>query len=232
MSAESMTAAARDHRWSYRAGAISALVLGIGYLATIPLIASVGFPPSGGEASLRYFDGKTAVWWIIVGLSVLTDLLYVPVALSLYLALKEVNRYAMLVATAFVGLFIVLDLAVTWTNEAALISLSGNYAAAANDVQRAAYAAAADYASVVLASHLAPVYAIAILSFAVLMIGVVMLKGGFSRTAGYLALATGILGIASIAGWMVTIILNAALITVWILIVAYRLWRLGAQQTP
>jgi hypothetical protein len=63
------------------------------------------------------------------------------------------------------------------------------------------------------------------------MIGVVMLKGGFSRTAGYLALATGILGIASIAGWMVTIILNAALITVWILIVAYRLWRLGARQT-
>jgi hypothetical protein len=31
---------------------------------------------------------------------------------------------------------------------------------------------------------------------------------------------------------MVTIILNAALITVWILIVAYRLWRLGARQTP
>jgi hypothetical protein len=172
------------------------------------------------------------VWWIIVGLSVLTDLLYVPVALSLYLALKEVNRNAMLLATAFVGLFIVLDLAVTWTNEAALITLSGNYAAAANEVQRAAYVAAADYASVVLASHLAPVYAIAILSFAVLIIGGVMLKGGFSRTAGYLALATGILGIASIAGWMVTIILNAALITVWILIVAYRLWRLGARQAP
>jgi hypothetical protein len=40
---------------------------------------------------------------------VLTDLLFVPVALSLYLALKGVNRNAMLVATAFLGLFIVLE---------------------------------------------------------------------------------------------------------------------------
>src|SRR5260370_16691107 len=104
---ESMTAAARDHR-SYRAGAVSALALGIGYLATIPLIASVGFPPSGGEASLRYFAGKTAAWWIIVGLSVLTDLLYVPVALSLYLALKEVNKIPMLSPPPSLPLFIVL----------------------------------------------------------------------------------------------------------------------------
>jgi hypothetical protein len=51
---------------------------------------------------------EAAVWWVIVGLSVLTDLLYVPVALSLYLVLKGVNRNAMLIATAFVGLFIVL----------------------------------------------------------------------------------------------------------------------------
>jgi hypothetical protein len=58
--------------------------------------------------SLRYFAWKTAVWWAIVGLSVLTDMLYVPVALSLYLVLKVINRNAMLIATAFVGLFIVL----------------------------------------------------------------------------------------------------------------------------
>jgi len=101
-----------------------------------------------------YFAGKTTVWWAILGLSVATDVLYIPVALSLYFALKDVNRNAMLVASAFVGLFVVLDLAVTWSNFASLIVLSGDYAAAANDAQRAAAVAAASYASAVLTSPL------------------------------------------------------------------------------
>jgi hypothetical protein len=107
-----------EGKWLYRSGGISALILGIAYVITIPLFAHVGPPPSGGEVWLKYLEGKTTVWWTILGLAVLTDFLFVPVALSLYLALKGVNRNAMLVATAFVGLFVVLDLAVTWTNYA------------------------------------------------------------------------------------------------------------------
>src|SRR6202022_349890 len=80
---------------------------------------------SGGEVWLKYLEGKTTVWWAILGLCVFTDFLFVPVALSLYVALERVNRNAMLVATAFVGLFVVLDMAVTWTNYASLLTLSG-----------------------------------------------------------------------------------------------------------
>jgi len=109
----------------YRVGGISALVLGVAYLIIIPLYASVGAPPTSGEAWLTYLDGKTTVWWAILGFSVLTDVLFVPVAFALYLALQGVNRNAMLVATAFVGVFVVLDLAVTWSNYAALLTLSG-----------------------------------------------------------------------------------------------------------
>src|SRR6266702_6725493 len=170
------TAVDPDGKWLYRVGGVSALVLGMAYIVIFPLYAHVGAPPSGdGEAWLKYFAGKTTVWWAILGLSVLTDFLYVPVALSLYLALKGVNRNAMLVATAFVGLFIVLDLAVTWSAFASLLTLSGNYAAATNDAQRAAYVAAASYPSAVLASSLEAVYSIMVLSFGILMIGLVML---------------------------------------------------------
>jgi hypothetical protein len=147
--------------------------------------------------------------------------------LSLYLALKGVNRNAMLVATAFVGLFVVLDLAVTWSHYAALLTLSRHYAAATSDVQRATYVAAATYPSAVLASRLLLVYAIVVLSFAVLMIGLVMLKGIFSKTTAYLGIATGILGIASLAGSGITIIINAVLATVWILFAGYSLYRLA-----
>ena len=55
-----------------------------------------------------------------------------------------------------------------------------------------------------------------------------MLRGGFGNTAAWLALATGISGIASLAGWGFTIILNALLATIWLLLIGYRLCRLAA----
>jgi hypothetical protein len=203
----------------------------LAYLLIFPLFAQAGVPPRGGEAWLKYLAGKTTVWWSILGLSVLTDFLYVPVALALYGVLKRVNREAMLLATAFVGLFVVLDLAVTWTNYTALLTLSGLHSSATDDAQRAAYLAAANYASAVLASPTEVYYAIVDLSLGILLIGLVMLKGRgiFSKTTAYLGLATGLLGIASAAGFFVTMILHAVLATVWILLVGYRLYRLSRQ---
>ena len=220
----------RDARWLYQVGGISALLLGVGYVITIPLYAHVGAPPQGGEPVLKYLVGKSATWWVIVALSVLTDVLFVPVGLSLYAALKDVNRHVMMVASAFVALFVVLDLAVTWTNYAALISLSGNYASAASDAQRQAYVAAANYATAVIDSRLEAVYAIGFLSFAILLIGVVMLKSSFNRITAYLALATGVLGVVAVAGVGVAVILNAVCATVWVLFTGYGLYRLDRQQ--
>jgi len=221
-----------EEKWLYRVGGICALVLGIAYIITILLYAYVGAPPSGGEAWLKYLVGKTTLWWAILGLSVLTDLLYVPIAFSLYLALSRVARSAMLVATACVGLFTVLDLAVTWPNYASLITLSGHYAAATNDAQRAAYVAAANYAAAVLPFSLA-VYSILVLSLGILIIGLVMLKGNFSKSTAYVGVGTGIFGIVSVAGPLfvsalsVTIILTSILTIVWVLLVGYRFYRLG-----
>ena len=218
-----------DGKWLYRVGGISALVLGIAYIIIIPLFAHVGAPPSGGEAWLKYLAGRTTVWWAILGLSVLTDFLFVPVALSLYVALKRVNKNAMLAGIAFMGLFVVLDLAVTWTNYGSLLTLSSLHTAATNDAQRAAYVAAANYASAVLASPTEVFYAIVDLSLGILIIGFVMLKGKgiFNKATAYLGLATGISGIISVAGFWVAIIMNAVLATAWVLFVGYRLVRLG-----
>lgn len=235
MSAKTMSVNAVDPEGTglYRVGGISALLLGLAYIATIPLYASVGAPPSGGEARLHYLVGKTTVWWAILGLSVLTDVLFVPVALALYLALKGVNRNAMLIATAFVGLFVVLDLAVTWPNYAALISLSGNYAAATTAAERAIYVAAANYASAVLTSSLEAIYSILVLSLGILLVGLVMLKGIFGKSTAYVGVLTGILGIVAAVGpffvsaLSVTIIMTAVLTTAWVLLVGFRLYRLG-----
>jgi hypothetical protein len=105
-------------------GGIAALVLGFAYNIIVFLYARVGAPPTtGGEAWFQYLPGKTTIWWAILSLSVLTDFLFVPVAFALYLALKGASRNAMLLATAFVGLFVVLDLAVTWSHYASMLVL-------------------------------------------------------------------------------------------------------------
>lgn len=216
-----------DERWLHRAGAISALVIGICYVAILPLFARVGVPPTSGEVWLKYLQGKSTIWWTILALCVLTDFLFVPLALSLYVELKQVSKNAMLLATAFVGLFIGLDLAVTWTNYASLLSLSSSYAAATNDIQRAGYVAAANYASAVLAARTLVFYSIVDLALAIFIIGFVMLKenGIFSKTTAYLGVAAGFFGILSATGFFVSIILHALLVTVWIFFVGYQLFR-------
>lgn len=223
------TAADPDDRWLYRVGGVCSLGIGLAYLAIFPLFSRVGTPPTGGEAWLKYLDGKTTVWWAILGLSVLTDLLFVPVALSLYQALNRINRSAMLLATAFVGLFVVLDLAVTWTNYASLLTLRGLYAVAADDVQRAACIAAANYASAVLASPTEVLYAIVNLSLGIFIIGCVMLqrKRVFGRITACLAVGAGLLGLVSAAGFFLTMILNAVLVTLWVLWLGVQLCRFG-----
>jgi hypothetical protein len=222
-----------DGKWLYRVGGISALALVIGYIIIIALYIPVGAPPSGAEARLTYLAGNTTVWWAILGLSVLTDMLFVPVVLALYLALKGINKNTMLLASAFVILFVILDLAVTWTNYASLITLSGNYAAATNDAQRTILIAAANYPSSVLESILLGIYAVLVPALGILLTGLVMLKGIFSKTTAYLGVVTGILGIISVVGPLLIsslgtiVILTSILTTVWVLFAGYRLYRLG-----
>jgi hypothetical protein len=226
-----------DGGWLYRVGGVSALLLGLGYIGTIPLYVYAGAPPHETEAWLAYLAGKTTEWWAILGLSVLTDLLFIPLALALYIALKDVNRNVMLLATALVLLFVGLDLAVTWSNYAALITLGERYALATTDAQRAAYVVAAQSPSAVLASTLEAVYSILILSLGILLMGLVMLKGVFGKTGAYLGVITGVLGIVSVIGPFVlptvgnAIILASVLTTLWVLLVGVRLLRLGLGQS-
>jgi len=227
-----------DRTWLFRVGGISALLLGLGYIATIPLYAVVGIPPDSGAEWLSYGADKTTMWWGILALQVFTDFLFVPVALALYLALRAVDKNLTLLAAAFLILFVVLDLAVTWPNYAAFISLSSDYAAATTDAERAALVAAAEYASAVTTSTLEGVYSIVVPSIGILLFGIVMLRSSFGRTAGYVGILTAVLGIASVVVPPIvpalgpTIILASILTTVWVLLVGYRLIRQDFQAHP
>ena len=89
------------------------------------------------------------------------------------------------------------------------------------------FVAAATFASAVLESPLAAVWAIGTLSFGFLVIGFVMLKGVFSKPTAYIGILTGVLGIAAVAGVSIAVILNAVFATIWLFFVGYRLYRLA-----
>jgi len=222
-----------DERWVHRAGGTSAILFGVAYIVIIALYIPMGAPPSGVEERLVYVAGNRTAWWAILGLSVLTDFLLAPVALSLYLALKGINKNAMLMATAFVGLFVLLDLAITWTNYASLIILSDSYATVTDEIQRTAIVTAATAPALILESSLLFIYNSLTLAIGILLTGLVMLKGVFSKGMAYLGIATGVLGIVAVVGSMfvsalgTVIILASILTTIWVLFAGFRLYRLG-----
>ena len=220
-------------QWWYQVGGLSGLVLGIGYIVITGVYSLAGALPKGAEPALTALAGQTAAWWLILGLSVLTDLLFIPLAIALYLALKEVNKNAILLGSGLLGLFVFLDLAVTWPNYAALITLSDQYAAAAGDIQRAVFVGPAGYALAVLNSSLFAVYAILIPSVGILIIGLIMLRGPFNKATAYSALGAGLLGIVAVVGPIflsalgLFAIFSSVLTTVWVLLAGYRLLRLA-----
>ena len=223
---------ADDTQGLLRLGGICAIALGVSYLIITGLYVVAGAVPTGVEAWLEYLASQTGLWWAIVGLSVLTDLLFVPVAVALYQTLKGVNKNRVMVGVLLLALFVVLDLAVTWPNYAGLITLSGDFAEATSGAEQAAFVAAASYPASVLESSLFAFYVILVPALAILVIGLVMLQGGrFGRSTAWLGVATGVLGVIAVVGPIFAsaldpaVIITAVLTTVWVLVVGYRLLR-------
>jgi hypothetical protein len=229
-----MTVEVQD-RWLWRAGAVSALALAIGYVVIIGLYVPLGAPPGPAEERLAYIARNTTTWWAILWISAVTDLLFVPVGLALYAALKGMNRSAMALAAACVGLFVFLDLALTWSNYAALIVLSGKYASAVSESARQAVVTAAEYPAIVSESTYLFVCNTMTLSVGILIAGVVMKAARFGKGAAYTGIATGVLGIVAVVGPLLvpalgpTIIVASVLTMAWLFFVAYELWRLSTR---
>jgi hypothetical protein len=159
-------------------GGVAALLIALGYFATMPAFAVAGAPPTGALARLEYHAGTVGPWWAIVALSVLTDLLFVPTSIALYTALRRWGQPTMLVATVFTVLFVALDLGVTWTGYVSLIGMGEQYAAATAAEQRAALVAAAGYPDAVLSSPLISIDSILTLGIGIFVTSLVILRSG------------------------------------------------------
>jgi|GEM_PF-547441 len=220
----------------YRAGGASAILLFASYLAIIVVYVPVGAAPEDIEELLNYLAAHTIAWWNILGLSVLTDFLFIPISYALYIALKDVNRNMMITGIACLVSFVILDLAITWPSYAALIELSGKYSASTGVEERTSIVAAASYASSMINSGLLSIYIILIPGFGFLIIGLAMKNTTFNNVTAYLGMLSGFLGIGSVLGRYfstefghISVILSSTLITFWVLLVGLRLFQLSSK---
>ena len=222
-----------DQSWKglYRWGGLLALLVGVLYFAIIALALAMGTPPTGTGALLEYYNDNAALAYGAFGLAIVSDIMLAPVVFALYLALRGINKNAMLVASGFGGLFLVLDMGVTGTAAITLVNLGQNYAAAATDIQRTAYLAMADNSLAIVSAgqHL---FSSAVPSLWGLIASLVMLKGIFSKATAYVGIAGSIVGLAYVLNIFVpalTILLPFEIILfgIFFLLAGSKLYGLG-----
>ena len=117
----------------------------------------------------------------------------------------------------------------TWTHHASLLALFQNYLSATDEAHRAAYLAAAEYASSIYATPLLTFYIIVIPSLGVLLASIAMIKAGFGKMSAWTGVVTGVFGILSLTGFFPLVMANALGTTLWYFLVGARLVRLGRE---
>jgi hypothetical protein len=223
-----------DPSWKgvYWAGGIGMLLAGIFYLIGTTLGYDLGTPPGNSEAYLQSLAAHPAVAQVTYSIFGLTDILLIPAVLGLYLALKGINKNAMLVAAGLVGFFILLDLGITEMNTLTLVTLTQNYAAATSDTLRAAYMAAENWGLATLPIATFFSYVGPCLEF--LITSIVMWKGIFGKNTALLGIIANVLGIVGGFYFLypttaLSILLTPILIIygAWLIAAGRRLYKLG-----
>lgn len=190
---------ANDNSRLYHFTGISTIALGVSYIIIIALYIISGAPPAELDSKLNHMAGHQIEWWGILILSVITDLFFIPMSLCLFLLLKDIGRNMIMTGAVLLTIFVVLDLAITWPNYSAMITLGQKYAMAEAS-QKQVLLTVAYYPSEILDSTLLGIYIILVPSIGILLIGLVMLRGIFNKATAYMALGSGILGIISTVG--------------------------------
>jgi len=164
----------------------------------------------------------------LYALAAFGELILMPGVLGLYYALKNVKKTYMLMGTAL-WLVAVISFLVSRTQIIALASISGCYKVVSSESLRSAYLVSTEHA-IELSGAFAE---IALMLFAVssIIIGLVMLKGVFSKGVGYLVIISGSLTLLGTLGVILeplTILTLFGLIlsAVWQIIVGFKLVKL------
>jgi hypothetical protein len=226
------TATGPDPSWKdlYRAGSVSvALYIVLGIIAPAVLFWTAGFNLNlNGTATLQYIASHRS-WWIIVQTLTLGPSIFAIVAFAaLGMALKGLNKSYVVIGTLGAIVSQILYLAY-FPIVLGLVHLSDQYAATTSTGQRAAIASAAEG----LIAQNSAVFPATELVFAasILVLSLVMLKGVFHKSIGYLGIATfavAVVGVSLLPVLGVAYLWWWAFFLIWFLAVGWKLYRVRA----
>jgi hypothetical protein len=183
-----------DSSWKgvYGIGGLCLLVCGIIFVLVAIFSMILGPAPSSGEEYLLGLASHEQIALLNFGLYAISDILFIPVALALFLSLKQVDKNAMLIAAGLMVMYSIFDLAITELNSLALVNLTHQYAAATSDAQRSAYIAAADFALSTI--PIATFFTYLVSSVGLIIASIVSFKGVFNKITAFLGLTAGVEG--------------------------------------
>ncbi len=233
-----------DSRWQglYKLGGVAALIIAV-LLGCEIVVFSVWPQPTTALGYYALFRDNWLVGLLDLDLlGMLAYILFVPVILALYAALRQSNEALTAVATA---LFFVGISAFFATNTAfSMFSLSGQYAAATTDAERSMFLAAGQ--AMFTAFNIGAFQvSYVIVSGAWLMISVVMVRSGvFGRATAYSGILAGATALGAVAlehtpvvgGFfaLLVAVYFAAIVFLgmWVVLTGRRLYQLGTECGP
>lgn len=186
-------------------------------------------PSSGGAATLQYIAKHRKVYILKQALWLGPSAFAIVVFLSLYVALKGLNKsYAAIGAVVgVISWALTLAWPATGGGAPSLVYLSDQYTAATSEEQRAAFAAAAE---AFIAQNVIPTAPGILSPVGILILSSLMLRGVFHKGVAYIGIATGAVGTISEAlrpkigaGYLG----YGLLLPIWFLAVGWKLYRLG-----
>ena len=218
-----------DSRWKglYKVGGAAALITVV--LIPISIIVFIAWPPP--STVIGYFTLFQNNWLLgLMGLDLLLIIILVlgiPILLALYAALRRASQSFMAIALAL-GL---IGTTVHLTSNTAfeMLSLSGQYAAAATDAQRAIFLAAGE---AMLATYQGTAFHVnyVLASVVLIVIAVVMLRSNiFSKATAYAGILAGVIGFGLYVptiGIFISIF-SVVFLFIWYILIARRLFQLG-----
>jgi hypothetical protein len=152
-----------------------------------------------------------------------------PGVLGLYAALKHVKKAHMLIGTAL-WIVAVISFLVSRTQIISLFRISDSYQATTNEAIQTAYLVSAEHA--IELSNVFSNIALMLLGISSIIIGLVMLKGVFSKGTGYLVIISGTLTLLGAIGILfepltILVLFGLTLGAVWQIIAGVRLYKMS-----
>jgi diadenosine tetraphosphate (Ap4A) HIT family hydrolase len=211
----------------YQVAGMAALLTAV--LIVVQVTVFILFPPPGTALEIfTLFQDNALLGFLALDLLyVIDNVLLIPVLLALYVALRKTNQTFTLIAAAlgFVGIA-----ALFASNPATgMQTLSGQYAAAATDAQRAIFLAAGE---AILAGYTGTAYHLSLIlgSVALVIISIVMLRDRlFNKATAVMGILANVLALGLYVPKYGTYILlfSVLFLLAWYILIARELFQLG-----